>query len=1006
MTSHNPNPTAPPGTVARALVAVSALVALVVGVPLLLVALGGALPVDLGSLAPAAWGSADDGRLLLLAILGIAWAAWGGTVLSVAVEAVSAIRRVPTPSIPGLGMPQRMAASLVAVIVVGLSPGVGSAAPATAADGPPGASATAGSPWRAGSRQPAGEHASGAAHASDSELRGQGPSVRPAVARAAAAGPAEGSLAAAVTIATSHSTDVRATAIRETVAQDRGSGRAASSRSSDQSDLPAVTSKRHDTLWMLAEQHLGSGERYVEIEALNRGVPQADGRALGAEGRVYPGWRLLLPADANVDVERPERHRVVRGDTLWDIADDELGDPSRYPEIAEANLGDLQPDGRRLAEPDLILPGWILEIPASGGGSADPAPAGDRVGAGAAGADSSADADAEEEGRLLSPPIDRASAAPDADSDRLPLIDRGIAEPSASTPGPADLAAGDPSPLMPTATSGVAVDLPAGGTVAMLLLTGVGVELLRRRRQFQRLRGPGERMAPLVPGAQEIERASREALHDPGSELLDRALAQLAGEAASGSHELPDVRMVRAGSESVTLDLAAPGGPAIAPFRAADSTRWELDEHLLQDAHPEVPRALPGLITLGVSGQEAVLLNLESVGTLAVSGAPDDVADVLRGLAVELAFGQASMCTERTLCVADPAIADAAEAGAIGVDADPARASAALEAAARSGAPLVGDPLLITLSDRPLAVQVSPRSGCALITDAAVVGAGATLAVQGPGAALLLPERTPLVPQSVSGRATADLVGMLTGTDLPDPQGHDQRALRPSAPEPEVIDLREMPTVPPRPAPQSSGAPRVLVLGEVIVDEAHGKAESTRIGRLAETVAFILLNPGARPSELQGALWPGRRSNPQTCRQMISRARTWLGRADAGEPYLMMLAESEGRLRLREEVTSDWVDFQRLAEVGLSDPDDTEHLAAALALVRGRPFGSLASRELPWADFHINEMICQITDVAHELALRHERAGRRAAARDAALRGLRTECESELLEAIVARTGG
>jgi hypothetical protein len=100
----------------------------------------------------------------------------------------------------------------------------------------------------------------------------------------------------------------------------------------------------------------------------------------------------------------------------------------------------------------------------------------------------------------------------------------------------------------------------------------------------------------------------------------------------------------------------------------------------------------------------------------------------------------------------------------------------------------------------------------------------------------------------------------------------------------------------------------------VLVENAHGRCESTRIGRLAETAAFVMLNPGARPSELQGALWPGRRSNPQTCRQMISRARTWLGRTDAGEPYLMTLAESEGRLRLRPEVGSDWADFQRLAQ--------------------------------------------------------------------------------------------
>ncbi len=50
-------------------------------------------------------------------------------------------------------------------------------------------------------------------------------------------------------------------------------------------------------------------------------------------------------------------------------------------------------------------------------------------------------------------------------------------------------------------------------------------------------------------------------------------------------------------------------------------------------------------------------------------------------------------------------------------------------------------------------------------------------------------------------------------------------------------------------------------------------------------------------------------------------------------------------------------------------------------------------------------MLCLITDVAHALAERHERAGRPRAARDAALRGLRTESESEILEAILARTG-
>ena len=118
----------------------------------------------------------------------------------------------------------------------------------------------------------------------------------------------------------------------------------------------------------------------------------------------------------------------------------------------------------------------------------------------------------------------------------------------------------------------------------------------------------------------------------------------------------------------------------------------------------------------------------------------------------------------------------------------------------------------------------------------------------------------------------------------------------------------------------------------------------------------------------------------------------------------MAFASTEGRLRMRTEVTSDWDEFRRLAAIGLADAADTVHLADALALVRGRPFGAVAARELPWADLHINEMIAAITDVAHALATRLEQAGDRSGAHDAALRGLLTECESQVLEAIVVRT--
>ena len=916
-----------------------------------------------------------------------------------------------------------------------------------------------------------------------------------------------------------------------------------------------MTTERHDTLWLLAEQYLGAGERFVEIVELNRGEVQPDGRSLGDDGRLYPGWTLALPADAAVDAARPDRHRVVRGDTLWQIAEDELGDPLRYPEIAGANRGDLQPDGRRLEDPDIILPGWVLEIPGhedkashsapqhSVGAAVPEAAAGAESGSGAGaeveadaeleadapGAPSSAgdgpgeDAESEPDAALPLPkptamaPIDRAASAPSAstappvESDPPvaptaaatgPLtLDRGsVAQPSAVEEGReggatgvtgAPAAAGtepaaadpdravqgidepelDPEPdSAPAATAGgAAIVLPAGGTVAALLLAGVGAELMRRRRQFQRHRRPGERMPASGPGAQQVERAARASGREPGLDLLHRALVQLADEAEAGGRALPDVRSVRVGAQSVVLDLAVPSGPAIAPFVPVDDTRWTLSMELLVAELPDRPPALAGLVTLGFAGAETVLLNLDSVGTLSVTGPEEATGGVLRGLAADLAFGPSSALTERILCLVDPTVAQAVDSGGIGVERDPVRAAAALTAVMATSAvsgsapagttPEAADPLLIVLSDRALEVRVPPRSGCALITTAPVAGAGATLVVDDSGRALLLPEREHLAPQRLSWSATRDIVEALSAADLPEadlpddlpeadlpaadlpaahtsphgPAGTDeptpgQAGLWESpASSAGVIDLREnapmsgavddprrvgeqrllpwgLEPVGPASEGAAAGVPRVLVLGEVLVENAHGKCESTRIGRLAETAAFVLLNPGSRPSELQGALWPGRRSNPQTCRQMISRARTWLGRTDAGEPYLMTFAESEGRLRLRAEVGSDWADFQRLAERGLADPEDTEHLTAALALVRGRPFGAVASRELPWADLHINEMISLIGDVAHALAVRHERAGRRSAARDAALRGLRTESESEVLEAILART--
>ncbi len=54
---------------------------------------------------------------------------------------------------------------------------------------------------------------------------------------------------------------------------------------------------------------------------------------------------------------------VRRGDSLWRIARIHLGTGTRWREIFDLNRGRPQAGGRSLTDPNLILIGWVLELP-------------------------------------------------------------------------------------------------------------------------------------------------------------------------------------------------------------------------------------------------------------------------------------------------------------------------------------------------------------------------------------------------------------------------------------------------------------------------------------------------------------------------------------------------------------------------------------------------------------------------------------------------------------------
>lgn len=126
-----------------------------------------------------------------------------------------------------------------------------------------------------------------------------------------------------------------------------------------------------DSLSSIAAARLGDASRYPEIFALNQGRPQAVGGTLTDPSVLRVGWVLRLPAGGG-DGEPPSgggqpagSYTVRAGDSLTGIARDQLGDPARWREIFDLNVGRPQPDGGRLTDPSVIEVGWVLRLPAA-----------------------------------------------------------------------------------------------------------------------------------------------------------------------------------------------------------------------------------------------------------------------------------------------------------------------------------------------------------------------------------------------------------------------------------------------------------------------------------------------------------------------------------------------------------------------------------------------------------------------------------------------------------------
>ena len=442
--------------------------------------------------------------------------------------------------------------------------------------------------------------------------------------------------------------------------------------------------RNYDSLWEIAERHLGDGRRYKEIYELNKDRVQPDGQKLTDASLIRPGWILEMPADATggdliTEMPASASSTTVSGSSATTVTQTNLpavngtaavqsqgtgaggtaastattGSDTDTDSNANANATTVVTDGTQPSntthapdtpaaadkdeEPAAEQAGFVFDAGATASSKLTPAnPQGVKISQAAEDI-----AQAVAAAARAAEAADQAQHGGGTTDGGGPIINAGVAR--TSHRGSASADERQLGPVEERVLYGIAG--------APLMAAGLLLALGRHRRRQLWNRVGGRRPTTPTGDAAVAEESIRVGAGEVEVWFLDLALRGLSAELFKRDRALPRISALRLRSQGIELMLtepAAPMGPEQAPlpwFTTADGRSWNFPRpaigQLDADAAHQRFAPYPGLVTIGTAGEDGadrILVDLEDApGVLAVTGPREQAKALISAMAVELA---------------------------------------------------------------------------------------------------------------------------------------------------------------------------------------------------------------------------------------------------------------------------------------------------------------------------------------------------------------------------------